>query len=145
MAVRRENTCVLKRIGFAEHGAAGRGAEQPLSGQPPSRPHPPAGNRRQSPYLFRSDHGDHVGSLLPHHLPEVMARVRQGPLRGYVVPFRPTNHHLQTKDSIDEATSSPGSAGPGQATWVGAITKTPKALRAHGKMQFKHIFVCNPQ
>lgn len=61
-----------------------------------------------SPYLLRSDHGDHVGSLLPHHLPEVMARVRQGPLRGDVVPFGPANHHLQTKESIGEAAPNPG-------------------------------------
>ena len=55
-----------------------------------------------SPYLLRGDHGDHVGSLFPHHLPEVMACVWQGPLSGDVVPFCPTNHHLETKESTGE-------------------------------------------
>lgn len=33
-----------------------------------------------------------------------MACVRQGPLSGYVVPFCPTNHHLEIKESIVEYT-----------------------------------------
>ena len=55
-----------------------------------------------APYLLCSDHGDHVRSLLPHHLPEVVARVWQGPLSGDVVPFCPTDHHLEAKGSIGE-------------------------------------------
>lgn len=54
------------------------------------------------PYLLCGDHGDHIRSLLPHHLPEVMACVWQRPLSGDVVPFCPTNHHLETKASISE-------------------------------------------
>lgn len=54
--------------------------------------------RGDSSYLFCSDHGNHVHPLLPYHLPEVVACVWQGPLSCYVVPFCPTNHHLQTKE-----------------------------------------------
>lgn len=56
----------------------------------------------RAPYLLCSDHGDHVRSLLPHHLPEVVASVWQGPLSGDVVPFCPTDHHLEAKGSISE-------------------------------------------
>lgn len=109
MEVRRENRCVQERRDVQrdrqcrreKHGAARTPTQSPSpASSPPGTGH--------SPYLFRGDHGDHVGSLLPHHLPEVMARVRQGPLGGNVVPFCPANHHLQTKESVGEATLSPG-------------------------------------
>lgn len=85
----------------------GRGASSGHANPPPS---PPATRRLRghSPYLLCGDHGDHVCSLLPHHLPEVVARVWQGPLGGYVVPFRPTDHHLETKESTGERTPNPG-------------------------------------
>lgn len=94
---------------------------------PPRPPPPGADGGGPSPYLFRGDHGDHVGSLLPHHLPEVMARVWQGPLGGNVVPFCPANHHLQTKESVGEATLNPGPlpADHGEGAWLSAVIKTP--------------------
>lgn len=113
MEVRRGDTCNAHGRGFAEkwcrrkqYGAAKSPAQSPFSGHP--SPPPGTGGCRPRPYLLRGDHGDHVGSLLPHHLPEVVARVRQGPLRGDVVPFGPANHHLQTKESIGEAAPNPG-------------------------------------
>lgn len=108
-------TCACRREkGLQRNGAAAEGrAARPRSifrpRQPP-RP-PPSATRRlrgHSPYLLCGDHGDHVCSLLPHHLPEVVARVWQGPLGGYVVPFRPTDHHLETKESTGERTPNPG-------------------------------------
>ena len=47
-------------------------------------------------------HDNDAGVLLPHHLPEVVASVWQGPLSGDVVPFCPTDHHLEAKGSISE-------------------------------------------
>lgn len=67
-------------------------------------PSPGQGCSASHSYLLCRDHGDHVHPLLPHHLPEVMAGMWQGSLSGDVVPFRPTNHHLQGKGR----TSKPG-------------------------------------
>lgn len=108
---RRENMCMPKRKGFSEKLCCRNkdGAVKSAT-QNPSYSHPSPRNRwlyGHSPYLFCSDHGNHVCSLLPHHLPEVMARVWQGPLSGYVVPFCPTNHHLETKESKGEQTPNP--------------------------------------
>lgn len=98
-------TCACRREkGLQRNGAAaGRGQSSAAVEHLPATP-PPATRRLRghSPYLLRGDHGDHICSLLPHHLPEVVARVWQGPLGGYVVPFRPTDHHLETKESTGE-------------------------------------------
>lgn len=53
----------------------------------------------KSVYLFSCDHGDDGDSLFPHHLPEVLARVRQGTLCGDVAPLLSTDRYLK-KQSI---------------------------------------------
>lgn len=74
--------------------------------------HPfPEGGRgtHHTPYLFCSHHGNHIDPLLPYHLPEVMARVRQGPLSRDVVPLGPSNHHLQPRKYWQMSPRSRGS------------------------------------
>lgn len=115
VGVGRENMRMPEREGFAEKRCCGRGQSSAAAEHLPATPTPPPALppatrrlRGHSPYLLCGDHGDHVCSLLPHHLPEVVARVWQGPLGGYVVPFRPTDHHLETKESTGERTPNPG-------------------------------------
>lgn len=50
-------------------------------------------------HLFSSDHGDDGNTLFPHHLPEVLTRVRQGTLRGNVAPLLPTCCYLMRQTS----------------------------------------------
>lgn len=145
VGVRRENTCPPERKGFAEKSAAGIGDSSKATDSKRLLATPSPGNRRlcgRSPYLFGGDHGNHVCSLLPHHLPEVVACVWQGPLGGYVVPFCPTDHHLETKESTGEWTPNPGrnflpTMGPFLSIWkpfrpngVVPLSKTLRPQRA---------------
>lgn len=58
---------------------------------------PPDAHQASQTYLLCRHHGDHVGALFPHHLPELVARMWQWPLCGYVVPLHTACHHLEKK------------------------------------------------
>lgn len=50
-------------------------------------------------HLFSCDHGDDGDSLLPHHLPEVLTRVRHGTLRCDVAPLLPGDCYLMRQET----------------------------------------------
>lgn len=50
-------------------------------------------------HLFCSNHGDDGDALFPHHLPEVLTRVRQGTLRGDVAPLPSASGHLESRET----------------------------------------------
>lgn len=50
-------------------------------------------------HLLSSDHGDDGDTLLPHHLPEVLTRVRQRTLCGNVGPLLSTYCYLVRQDT----------------------------------------------
>lgn len=54
-------------------------------------------------HLFSSDHGDDGNTLFPHHLPEVLTRVRQGTLRGNVAPLLSTCCYLMREDTSHQS------------------------------------------
>lgn len=54
-------------------------------------------------HLFSSDHGDDGDTLLPHHLPEVLTRVRQWTLRGNVAPLLSTYCYLTRQDTSHQS------------------------------------------
>lgn len=67
-------------------------------------PHPLEGVQRQQTHLLRRHHGDDGHSLLPDHLPEILARAVEGPLRGDVVPLLATGCDL-TAEKTSEFTT----------------------------------------
>lgn len=56
-------------------------------------------------HLFSSDHGNDGNTLFPHHLPEVLTRVRQGTLRGNVAPLLSTCCYLMRQDTSHQSQS----------------------------------------
>lgn len=62
-------------------------------------------------YLFSCDHGYHIHPLFPHHLPEVMARVRQRPLGSDVVPLFSTYSNLGVRQKPNPKQSVPKLSG----------------------------------
>jgi hypothetical protein len=110
MEARKERRHTPKGKGFKKKQSCREeewAAKSLAPGPSPGHPFPGKQGGSHATYLLCSDHGDDVHSLLPYHLPEVVACVWQRSLSCNVVPFCPTNHHLKAKKSISKGTPRP--------------------------------------
>lgn len=89
---RRSRCCAASPVG-ASTGSSSPGhapGKENSKGKVPGWDEESSTEISHSKHLFSSDHGDDGDALFPHHLPEVLTRVWQGPLRGDVVPLLST-------------------------------------------------------